>query len=91
MLKIVEAEAPQPPSPPTPEGFAAKLESILASPAARPRLIGHAAHDGRGYPRPRLLRGPSRDGRRTTVGTDAAGLRLIELAAPGVPARGETT
>jgi hypothetical protein len=91
MLEIVEAEVPLPPSPPTPEGFAAKLESALASPASGPRLIGHSAHDGRGYPRPHVLRGPSRDVRRATVGTDAAGVRLIELAAPGVPGRGETT
>jgi len=90
-LEIIEADKPRPPFPPTPEALAAELESFLVPPASGPRVIGHPAHDGRGYPRPRLLRGPSRDGRRTTVGTDAAGLRLIELAAAGIPARGDTT
>jgi hypothetical protein len=90
-LELVEAGEPRSPFPPTPEGISAKLEGFLAPPASGPRLIGHPAHDGGGYPRPRLLRGRSRDGRRATVGTDAAGLRLIELAAPGVSARGETT
>ena len=77
-LQIAESETPRPPSPPSPETVAARLEDFAAPPTKGPRLIAHGAHDA---PRPHRDRPPSRADRRTVLGTDAAGRLTIELSA----------
>ncbi|MDR3622914.1 MAG: hypothetical protein P4L85_26405 [Paludisphaera borealis] len=90
-LQIVEAETARPPVPPTPEVLTARLERFVVSSADGPRLIGHEAHEGRSYSRPHLPGEPRRDGRFATIGTDASGRLLIELAAPRTSPLGETS
>jgi hypothetical protein len=91
VLRIVEPETAVPPLPPTPESFAERLESLFAAPTEGPRVIRHEAHDGRGYSRPHRPQDVSRSDRRVTVGTDATGRHVIELAAPRISRRGATT